>query len=104
MLVHIPLLIAKRYTVPLVGVSEEDMIKAGLPLDSARFPDEIGGGYATMLEGNHAIHCLNYLWEDHNRDDIPFKKNLRETEFDAYEAHYNHCVSMLRQHLMCNFE
>lgn len=80
------------------------MIKAGLPLDSARFPDEIGGGYATMLEGNHAIHCLNYLWEDHNRDIIPFKKNLRETEFDAYEAHYNHCVSMLRQHLMCNFE
>ncbi|PQE19589.1 tat pathway signal sequence protein [Rutstroemia sp. NJR-2017a WRK4] len=89
---------------PVITVSEADMIKAGASLDSVRVPESAGGGYLAQLEGFHDLHCLRVLWYDHHADEIPETKKSKLENSRHYEAHYEHCVDLLRQNLMCHFD
>ncbi|KAI0143740.1 hypothetical protein GGR57DRAFT_518217 [Xylariaceae sp. FL1272] len=89
---------------PLVTVSEANMISAGAALDSVRVPQSAGGGYLAQFEGYHALHCLRALWFDHHSEEIPEIKKSKLENLRHYEAHYEHCVDLLRQSLTCHFD
>lgn len=63
-------------------------------------------GYLAYLESAHLLHCLEALWEDHHYQRRPelfplLKQKLTELP-DIMEHHFEHCVDVLRQQLMCN--
>lgn len=89
---------------PIVTVSEADMISAVAALDSVRVPESAGGGYLAQLEGLHALHCLCVLWYDYHSEEIPETKKSKLKNSRHYEAHYENCVDLLRQSLMCDFQ
>lgn len=89
---------------PVITVSEADMVSAGASLDSVRVPESAGGGYLAQLEGFHDLHCLRVLWYDHHSEEIPETKKSKLENSRHYEAHYEHCIDLLRQNLMCHFE
>ncbi|KAF5870975.1 uncharacterized protein Bfra_009529 [Botrytis fragariae] len=89
---------------PVITVSEADMISAGASLDSVRVPESAGGGYLAQLEGFHDLHCLRVLWYDHHSEEIPETKKSKLENSRHYEAHYEHCIDLLRQNLMCHFD
>lgn len=67
-----------------------------------RFMDVDGGGYLGSLEFTHQLHCLNVLrkhtYYDYYKDTEPaILEGPR-----AYRNHLDHCVDMLRQHVLCN--
>ncbi|PYH93061.1 hypothetical protein BO71DRAFT_283100, partial [Aspergillus ellipticus CBS 707.79] len=92
--------------ISLLNFTAEEITKMGHSLNSVQFPAEASGGYVAQFEAVHQIHCLNTLWEDHQVQKYPerFSEYLAVTaQFpEAVEEHYEHCVDMLRQKLMCN--
>ncbi|KAI1363200.1 hypothetical protein F5Y08DRAFT_354718 [Xylaria arbuscula] len=89
---------------PLITVSEANMVSAGAGLDSVRVPESAGGGYLAQLDGFHALHCLRVLWYDHHSEEIPETKKFKLENSRHYEAHYEHCVDLIRQSLTCHFD
>src|ERR1700753_4123246 len=62
-------------------------------------------GYIAHLESVHQIHCLQALWEDHHYHKYPelfpgHGKMLRELP-EITERHFEHCVDVIRNRLMC---
>ncbi|OCK85552.1 hypothetical protein K432DRAFT_342938 [Lepidopterella palustris CBS 459.81] len=92
------------HTGPL-NLTAEEMAKLGHSLDAVQYPPEFGGGYIGYLESAHQIHCLYALWEDHHFRTHPelfpnFAMKLR-TQPNITEWHFEHCVDVLRNRLMC---
>jgi hypothetical protein len=73
-------------------------------LSAVQFPPEIGGGYAAIASGTHALHCLHYIWQDHYSELIPEVKQNQADIPEMYERHYEHCVDYMRQYIMCKFD
>jgi Mycotoxin biosynthesis protein UstYa len=101
------------------------MTKLGHSLDAVQYPPEMGGvsfpvfylssssndrfypyqGYLAYLESAHQLHCLQALWEDHHFAKYPhlfpgLAEKLR-TQPNITEYHYEHCVDVIRNRLMC---
>ncbi|OOF98838.1 hypothetical protein ASPCADRAFT_127432 [Aspergillus carbonarius ITEM 5010] len=91
--------------IPLLNVTTEEMSRMGHSLDSVQYPPERGGGYVAQSEAIHQLHCLHSLWQDHHYQKHPemFPELTEERNAfpDVAEEHYEHCVDMLRQRLMC---
>ena len=49
----------------------------------------------------HQLHCLHMVWRDHHLSYFPDEEAAREKRPGFYEAHYEHCVDMIRQRIMC---
>ena len=49
----------------------------------------------------HQLHCLHMIWRDHHLAYFPDEERARENRPGYYDAHYEHCVDMVRQRLMC---
>lgn len=95
--------------VPGLRLYDEDLKKLGKltgpepgqPLH--RIPEEEGGGVPALLEVFHLLHCLDWLRKSmfYNWDyykDTPKYKGFSAREL---EAHNDHCIDVLRMHLMC---
>ncbi|OSX62449.1 hypothetical protein POSPLADRAFT_1142351 [Postia placenta MAD-698-R-SB12] len=67
-----------------------------------KFMDVDGGGYMGTLDFTHQLHCLNVLRKH------TYYEYYKDTESailegpQAYRTHLDHCVDMLRQHILCN--
>ncbi|KAL1986125.1 hypothetical protein VTN96DRAFT_6777 [Rasamsonia emersonii] len=94
------------YDMGVVGVPEEEALKAGLRKGDVRIPPgyKNSGYYMASLEVTHQLHCVNFLrkaaWLNY-----PYYKD-KGWEFsdppDELERHLYHCIEILRQMLMCN--
>ncbi|KAI0475464.1 hypothetical protein GGR56DRAFT_666453 [Xylariaceae sp. FL0804] len=80
---------------------------------AARFPEAAGGGYVATTMGTHQLHCLHFVWQDHHRERlVPADSSVQGKAQAAaagpgeemYERHYEHCVDLIRQSLMCSFD
>ncbi|KAF2207416.1 hypothetical protein CERZMDRAFT_88470 [Cercospora zeae-maydis SCOH1-5] len=85
-------------------INEEEGAVAGLSPDHVRVSPQYGGGYLSMVEGMHHLHCLNFLrkslWFN-----VGYYRELGEVEFKndgiVLQRHLTHCLDTLRQQLMC---
>lgn len=93
----------KRITddVPLLNVTTEDMVSLGRSLDSVKYPSDLGEGYLGILEVTHQLHCLKKVWEDHHLEYYSAAATLKKDRPLFYEQHYEHCIDIIRQRLMC---
>ncbi|KAF2737917.1 hypothetical protein EJ04DRAFT_430058, partial [Polyplosphaeria fusca] len=87
-------------------VTKEDVVRSGITLDLnalVRYPEERGGEIIGSVEWTHQLHCLNML-RKYLR--YPYYKDAAEPLFlnpiSETINHLDHCVDMLRQHIMCN--
>ena len=55
-----------------------------------------------QVEGVHQLHCLWVLWRDHHISSFPDEEDKRAARPAFYETHYEHCVDIIRQRLMCS--
>ncbi|KAJ5720495.1 uncharacterized protein N7483_008429 [Penicillium malachiteum] len=88
---------------PAINVPMEKLylLNKSTEIDWVRTPEEAGGGAAALLEVVHQLHCLGMLrkWS--------YREWYEEAppEFDGPEnlmhMHVDHCIEMLRVHLMC---
>jgi len=89
----------------MISVSGTDIERVGHTLATAsQFPAEAGGGYIAGAMGTHQLHCLHYVWQDHHREYFPDMQRKIEEIPELYERHYEHCVDIIRQSLMCHFD
>jgi len=58
-------------------------------------------GYLAQVEAVHHLHCLYAIWRDHHLEYFPIDQNKKDTRPAFYERHYEHCVDIIRQRLMC---
>jgi hypothetical protein len=62
-------------------------------------------GYLAYLESAHQIHCLQAIWEDHHFAKYPelFPLLVQKKKEDPFidEMHFEHCVDVIRNRLMC---
>ncbi|KAF2752791.1 hypothetical protein EJ05DRAFT_505670 [Pseudovirgaria hyperparasitica] len=88
-----PVFIPKASITLLNRSTESKLLKSG---------DNNKNGYIGTIEVFHHLHCLNsvrqYVWQDQ------YPKDLRPSflEHNESRAHVSHCISTLRQALMCN--
>jgi hypothetical protein len=54
-----------------------------------------------QVEGVHQLHCLYAIWRDHHLYYFPKDQHIKDTRPAFYERHYEHCVDIIRQRLMC---
>ncbi|KAG2148192.1 uncharacterized protein EDB93DRAFT_1145053 [Suillus bovinus] len=88
-------------------MTREEMLKAGTTetelRSKVRYPDKIGGGYMASMEAAHQLHCVNLLrkasWYDYYQSigDVAFQNSP-----DVIRLHFDHCIDMVRQNIMCN--
>jgi hypothetical protein len=55
-----------------------------------------------QVKAVHQLHCLFAIWKDHHIDHIEDALDQRNHVQDYYENHYEHCVDIIRQRLMCS--
>lgn len=48
------------------------------------------------------MHCLHLIWRDHHLAYFPDDLKHKEDRPGYYETHYEHCVDIIRQRLMCS--
>ncbi|PPQ65051.1 hypothetical protein CVT26_015747 [Gymnopilus dilepis] len=67
-----------------------------------KFREEDGGGYMASMEVTHQLHCLNmlrkYTYKEYYQN---FDPSFTHPKPDVFRTHLDHCVEILRQHLMC---
>lgn len=54
-----------------------------------------------QVEAVHQLHCLFALWKDHHIQYFEHELSQRAESPAYYETHYEHCVDIIRQRLMC---
>ncbi|KAF2179757.1 hypothetical protein K469DRAFT_797546, partial [Zopfia rhizophila CBS 207.26] len=87
-----------------IPVSKEEALRSGLLLDPntlVRFPEEYGGQIYTSVEWNHHLHCLNMIRKFIRFDYYKDKEHSFSFPPEETINHLDHCVDMLRQHVMC---
>lgn len=84
-----------------VNLTAEQMIELGRPLDSIQYPDEFGGGYLAQVEAIHQLHCLHIIWQEHHYEAVPLLAEQKAKRPSYYERHFQHCIDIIRQRLMC---
>ncbi|KAF4635222.1 hypothetical protein G7Y89_g2866 [Cudoniella acicularis] len=88
-----------------IKLTEEEYRKIGKsPETAAKNPSEFGGGYFLQPEFSHQLHCINLL-----RKASHFKYSYylaHDPDFKdkpaTFKVHFDHCVEMLRQFVMCH--
>lgn len=108
---------------PMLNLTASEISQLGLPTSSAQFPNHAGGvrtiydaicgladyqkGYFGYLESSHQLHCLEAIWQRHHYDKDPtnplyalMAQKIAELP-EIEEAHFEHCVDVIRQRLMC---
>lgn len=55
-----------------------------------------------LLEGAHYLHCLNSIWQHHHLSYFPSVQEEMDELPDIHEKHFEHCIDMLRQKLVCD--
>lgn len=90
----------------LLSLTKEEVEKVGYPEWSAHFPKSArpDEGYPVVVVGNHQLHCLHYIWQDHHLDYYKGRAAFKEQSPAMYEGHYEHCIDFLRQRLMCHYD
>jgi hypothetical protein len=87
---------------PAMNLTASELSRMGLSTDSVQWPKSAGGGYIAYLESAHQLHCLQSLWMRHHYDknpDLEIYKEMREkieSMPDIEEAHFEHCVDVIR--------
>lgn len=84
-----------------VNLTAEQMVELGRPLDSIQYPDRHGGGYLAQVEMIHQLHCLHIIWQDHHYERVPLLVEERKNRPDYHERHFQHCIDIIRQRLLC---
>ncbi|MCJ1381172.1 hypothetical protein MMC17_004281 [Xylographa soralifera] len=92
--------------VKYASIPEENFKKLHQPdMESARLTPEYGGGYIGFLEVSHHLHCLNLLRMGVHQDYYMQEEHKPEIFRDrpwTIHLHFQHCIEMLRQNIMCN--
>ncbi|ORY67104.1 uncharacterized protein BCR38DRAFT_387461 [Pseudomassariella vexata] len=92
-------------THPVLNLTAEEVTSQGLSIDSAQYPKSLGGGYMGYVESSHQLHCLHTLWATKHLIKYPelFPNMLAKQQEDPEleDAHFEHCVDVVRQRLMC---
>ncbi|KAH8810659.1 hypothetical protein F5884DRAFT_854037 [Xylogone sp. PMI_703] len=89
--------------VPAIRLYEHELKLLSLPIETKEYyklPEEGGGGYLAMIEVFHLLHCLDSLRKLIHKDyyaEIYMSENATNRQI-----HSDHCIDILRQHLMCN--
>lgn len=52
-------------------------------------------------EGIHQMHCLNTLREYHYIEHFPRLQDIKANNPLFFEQHYEHCLDIVRQRIMC---
>lgn len=88
-----------------ISISADDIAQVGHNVTTAsQYPPEVGGGYIAGTMGTHSIHCLHFIWMDHHSKYYEVaQRKMREIP-EMYERHYEHCVDIIRQTLLCNYD
>lgn len=55
-----------------------------------------------LLESAHYVHCLNSIWQHHHLSYFPDVQAEQRSRPEVDELHFEHCIDMLRQKLMCD--
>ncbi|WPH04776.1 Hypothetical protein R9X50_00767100 [Acrodontium crateriforme] len=87
-------------------VSTEQALKMGIDQNKiVRWPPASGGGYLLSLETFHQLHCVNLLRKTSywNFDYYHARAEVEQDfqHLDQLPTHVDHCLEMVRQHLMC---
>ncbi|CAK7568010.1 MAG: hypothetical protein SEPTF4163_005988 [Sporothrix epigloea] len=81
--------------------------RSGLTPDHVQRADRYGGGFLVNVEGMHHLHCLNLVRQSLYYN-YPYYKDMGKHAFqnsdDILQKHVSHCIDILRQVLMCNFD
>lgn len=90
----------------LLSLTKEEVATVGYPEWSAHFPKSArpDEGYPVVVVGNHQLHCLHYIWQDHHLDYYTGRAAFKESHPEMYEGHYEHCIDFIRQRLMCHYD
>lgn len=92
-------------TVGLMGLTEEELTRAGAsPTSAVQLPPESGGGYLAYLGSHHHLHCLYLLHQSLHADYYSTRSVVWLEMQDPRRrlSHFDHCVEMLRQYVTCN--
>ncbi|KAL1971990.1 hypothetical protein VTN31DRAFT_7209 [Thermomyces dupontii] len=61
--------------------------------------------YIAVAMGTHQLHCLHFIWQDHYARYFPNTTLRKQKEVpELYELHYEHCIDVIRQTIMCDFD
>lgn len=85
-------------------VPESEGHRYGLNPGHAKIDPKYGGGFPTLFQFEHDLHCLNFmrqaLWWNYqfyaDKGEGPFANGP-----EIVEKHVGHCMDMLRQAIMC---
>ncbi|KAI1641742.1 uncharacterized protein F4817DRAFT_362837 [Daldinia loculata] len=88
--------------VGMMGLSEEELRRAGGSPDSMRLPPESGGGYMVYLASHHYLHCLYILHQSLHPDYYQTRSVVWNQSAERRVSHWDHCVETLRQYVTCN--
>ena len=90
---------------PALNLTAREISELGLTTDSVQYPKSVGGGYMGYLESTHQLHCLHTLWVTKHMTKYPelFPEMVERVRKDAEieDAHFEHCIDIIRQRLEC---
>lgn len=89
------------HDVPFLNLTKNEILALDRSPHSVQYPDEMGGGYFGLLEATHQLHCLERVWQDHHLEHFPKAQAEKNKMPLFYEQHYEHCLDIIRQRLMC---
>ncbi|EHK26505.1 uncharacterized protein TRIVIDRAFT_70489 [Trichoderma virens Gv29-8] len=88
-----------------IHLTDEEYLRIGKnPETAARNSIEYGGGYFLQPEFSHQLHCVNLLRKASHFKYSYYKQHdpdFRDKQ-ETFEVHFDHCVEMLRQFVMCH--
>lgn len=88
-----------------LNITAEEMTRLGQSLDAVQYFPGFRGGYLAYLESAHQLHCLEALWENHHYANhahlFPDLTEKLRMPPDIMKSHYEHCVDVIRNQLMC---
>ena len=61
-----------------ISVTADDSLRIGHNLTSVQYPAAAGGGSLATAMGTRAIHCLHYIWQDHDTRTLENPRSIWE--------------------------
>lgn len=86
----------------VMSVSEDVYKTLNASKHATKVPESAGGGYMSVFEGIHLVHCVRSLWETTYPDYYTAQHEMFLKSPDEWHTHLDHCADMLRQKLMCD--
>ncbi|MCJ1330069.1 hypothetical protein MMC10_006750 [Thelotrema lepadinum] len=92
-------------TAAIVQATDEDIRRSWKDNEwmntTVKLDEEYGGGYMATLEMFHQLHCLNMVRMGLRPERYSFALHYNVSE-GTLSKHYDHCIDILRQVIMCN--